>query len=90
MTISEPITFSPEERIRHYRLINPSNAITPAPGTMVPLGRGGSSVVYLTVQILHEATSILRAIKFFVRLEDLLDLAPNAGAGPISNRESIS
>jgi HD superfamily phosphohydrolase len=87
---NDQILFVLGEEIRHYNLINPTHSANQSSDTLMPLGQGGSSVVYLAKQALFEETAILRAIKFFIRREDLRDLEPNVGTGIVSTREFIA
>lgn len=55
-----------------------------------PIGEGGSGVVFLVDQVLHQSVSIKRAMKFFIYSDDNAELSAHKPTGPISTKDFLS
>ncbi len=55
-----------------------------------PIGEGGSGVVFLVGQVLHQSVSIKRAMKFFMYSDDNAELSTHKRTGPISTKDFLS
>lgn len=83
----EVINFKPGEQIKNYRVLDKDeNASEKASA----LGEGGSGVVYLAEQMLHESVSIKRAIKFFMYRDDIAELSAHKQTSPVSQKDFLS
>jgi hypothetical protein len=79
---SEILRFKGGDTIKNYRMLSRPGT-TDTDGYAEPLGSGGSGVVFLAEQILHENVTIKRAIKFF-RFRDDIAESDFAGNTPVS------
>lgn len=78
-------------RIKSYYLSNLADGPTARRKAVIrPLGAGGSGVVFLARQILHENVSIKRAIKFFMLNDNVAMLTRHKGRGPISTSDFLN
>jgi len=71
--------------IEGYKLLDKNHNID---GNPMPIGMGGSGIVYKARQFLHEDAYVDRAIKFFMYEESIL--TDNPQKEPVSNDDFIS
>jgi len=82
------LSFDHGSVIKNYSLVdNPNKA---RGEKIAPLGEGGSGVVFLAAQTLHEGVFIHRALKFFMYEDAVADLTPHRYSGPISKQDFLN
>lgn len=65
-----------------YRIVSPRHKRRSARADA--LGEGGSGVVYLAEQTLHEGVTVKRALKLFVYRDNIADMTRHRATGPVS------
>lgn len=82
VTRNEILNFTIGEVIaKKYKLVSSDGK---SDGHPVPLGEGGSGVVYKAKQSLHADITVYRAIKFYVFRDNIAQMTPHKNTGPIS------
>ena len=74
--------------IKNLRLLTRPGSAHLTHSDLVPLGEGGSGIVYLAAQTLHENVEVMRAIKFFMYRDDIADLT--AHGTPVSKDDFLT
>ena len=81
------IRLNVSDQIRTYSIINPSNVTSQV---AVPLGEGGSGIVFLAAQRLHRNVLIKRAIKFFMYRDNIAQLTFHEKSRGISSKDFLN
>jgi HD superfamily phosphohydrolase len=80
---SQIVTFQVGDTLANkYKIISRNDE--PAGQRAIPLGEGGSGVIYLAEQTLYENIVVKRAVKFFVLRDDIATMTHHKDSGPIS------
>lgn len=84
------LNFQVNMTLKGYTLAHPHRISKCESTRVLPIGEGGSGVVFLAIQELHEGVSIDRAIKFFIYRDDIAELTKHRYAGPVSKKDFLS
>lgn len=83
---SDLLRFVHGEALKSYRILS-SKPDAAEGDAAVPLGEGGSGVVFLAEQVLYKNVKIRRAVKFFVYRDDIAEMTVHATSGPVSTSQ---